>query len=75
MNFPRLDDLPKNADRLGVRIKLIEAMVAIDLDCDFDTMLEHYTQLLEQQYMMCDDIALQEIYDECFKDYNEEEDN
>ena len=73
MNLPRLDDLPKNADRMGIRTKLIEAMVGIDMDCDYDTMVEHYQYLLEQQYMMCTDEDLQEIYDTCFRDHNEDE--
>ena len=71
----RLDDLPKNADRIGVRTRIIEAMVKIDMDCDYDTMIEHYQYLLEQQYMMCGDDDLQEIYDTCFQDYNEVEED
>jgi len=73
MNLPRLDELPANANREGVRQKIIEAMVGIDMDCDYDTMVEHYEHLLWDMYERMEDGDIQEIYDTCFRDHNEDE--
>jgi len=64
MKLPRLDNLPQNANYVGIRIKMTDAIIAAQLeDDDYEELKEKCEWYLKDQYMKMDDSQLQEYYD------------
>ena len=62
--FPRLDDLPKNANYVGIRMKMTDSIIEAQLEGkDYQDLMEDYKCLLEERYGKMDDSRLQEYYD------------
>ena len=64
MKLPRLDNLPQNANYVGIRMKMTDAIIAAQLeDDDYEELKEKCEWYLKDQYMKMDDPQLQEYYD------------
>jgi len=63
-NRPRLDNLPKNANKRNIRKKMSNELVTMSLDCDEQEAREDLKRMLEIQFLMMSDDELQEVYDE-----------
>lgn len=62
-NRPRLDDLPKNANKHNIRKRMVNELVALSLDCDEQEAKEELKRMFELQYLLMSDKEFQEAYD------------
>ena len=62
-NRPKLDDLPKNANRRNIRKRMVDELVALSLDCDEQEAKEELKRMFELQYLLMSDKEFQEAYD------------
>jgi len=62
-NRPKLDDLPKNANRRNIKKRMMDELIALSLNCNEQEAKEDLERMLTTQFILMDDKEFQEAYD------------